>query len=72
MRSKKVNSVFRERDILTIGIDCLYMTNLYHTFSDDEYLYFVLEYLSGGTLKDKLQFVHGFGLDKDQYQFYAA
>lgn len=72
MRTQKVNSVFRERDILTAGIDCKYIPNLYHTFSDEEYLYIVLEYISGGTLSDKLKLVNGFGFGKEQAQFYAA
>jgi protein-serine/threonine kinase len=72
MRTQKVNSVFRERDILTAGTDCKYMPNLYHCFSDEEYLYIVLEYISGGTLSDKLKSVNGVGFGKEQAQFYAA
>ena len=65
MRTQKVNSVFRERDILTAGFDFKYMPNLYHTFSDEEYLYIVLEYVSGGTLSDQLKLVNGVGFGKE-------
>jgi serine/threonine protein kinase len=72
MRTQKVNSVFRERDILTAGTDCKYIPNIYHTFSDEEYLYIVLEYISGGTLSDKLKNISGVGFGREQAQFYAA
>ena len=48
----------RERDLLIDNLNsekpCPFITKLYHTFSDSECLYFVMEYIRGGTLENFL------------------
>ena len=72
LRTQKVNSVFRERDILMSASECLYLPNIYHTFADDEYLYIVLEYVACSNLLEKLKTVNRVGFSRPQAQFYAA
>ena len=66
LRTQKVNSVFRERDILMSASECPYLPNLYHTFADEEYLYIVLEYVACSTLQEKLKTVSHFGFSRPQ------
>ena len=55
LKTDKVHSVFRERDLLINNKTCLFLSDLYHTFTDDENLYLVMEYIEGGTLEDFLK-----------------
>ena len=71
-RTNKVNTVFRERDILVKNTTCPFLPKIYHTFADDEYLYIVMEYISQGTLSEKIMVVRDSGFTKEQAQFYAA
>lgn len=48
------------------------MPKLYHTFADEENLYVVLEFISNGTLAEKISHCQGQGYTKDLVQFYAA
>jgi serine/threonine protein kinase len=50
MRSNKVNTVFRERDILIGNKTSPFLPKIFHTFSDEDYLYLVMEYIKDGTL----------------------
>ena len=45
-RTNKVDTVFRERDILVKNTTCPFLPKIYHTFADDEYLYIVMSYIS--------------------------
>ena len=71
-KTGKVQSVFRERDILMNSGDCNFIPEIYHTFADMENLYIVMEFMSGGTMQDKLKLVTGSGFKKDMVRFYAA
>ena len=59
VRKEKVKAVFRERDVLMTNSKqanpCQFISKLCHTFKDDDYLYFVMEYISGGTLEQFLR-----------------
>ena len=72
VRTSKVKSVFRERDILISNKTCPFLPKIYHTFADEEYLYLVMEYINGGTLSDKLISIRPGGFAKEVVQFYAA
>jgi len=52
--------------------DCNFIPEIYHTFADVENLYIVMEFMSGGTMQDKLKLVTGSGFKKDMVRFYAA
>lgn len=54
MRTNKVSSVFRERDILIGNKTSPYLPKIFHTFSDEGYLYLVMEYISNGTLQERI------------------
>ena len=46
---------------------------LYHTFQDDQSLYFLMEYHRGGELWSKLMHEeHQIGMDEDSARFYIA
>jgi serine/threonine protein kinase len=64
-KTGKVQSVFRERDILMNSNDCRFIPQIYHTFADKENLYIVMEYMNGGSLQDKLKLVNSFGFKKE-------
>ena len=46
--------MFRVRDILMYATDCPFLPDIYHTFSDEEYLYIVMEYINSGSLNEKI------------------
>ena len=71
-RTGKVNSVFRERDILIQNKKCRYLPRIFHSFMDEEYLYIAMEYVSNGTLINKINFNPEPGLSTDATRFYAA
>lgn len=71
LKTNKVNSVFRERDILIQNKTCRFLPQIYHTFTDDEYLYIVLEYVPNGMLSEKLHLFDD-GFPKHIVKFYAA
>lgn len=53
-----MQAVFRERDILRTNKNnpnqCKYLPNLEHSFKDADYIYFVMDYIQGGTLEEFL------------------
>lgn len=58
LKRDKVPAVLREKDLLNDNIrsfkPCPFVLKLHHTFSDTDCLYFVMEYLRGGTLENFL------------------
>lgn len=81
LRTQKVKSVIRERDILINNKNCTFLPKIYHSFMDEEYLYIVMEYIKNGTLQDLLKSKNeksnlfnrntkGFG--REIVQFYGA
>merc|ERR1712150_16534 len=69
MKEQKQYQVFSEREILTLGKSS-YLTTLYSTFQDANYLYFILEYVPGGNLSSYLDILGR--LDYEEIQFYAV
>lgn len=49
-----MKAVFRERDILMNAKDCPFLPDIYHTFTDEEYLYIVMEFIDSGSLNEKI------------------
>lgn len=72
MKTNKVKSVFRERDILIYNKTCKFLPKLYHTFQDEEYLYIVMEFVSNGTLLNRISRQGKRGFPKYLIQFLAA
>jgi len=72
MKTNKVNSVFRERDILMNNKTCQFLPKIHNALVDDEYLYLVMEYISQGTLSTMILANSSLGLSKEIVQFYAA
>jgi serine/threonine protein kinase len=62
MKTNKVNSVFRERDILNNNKVCSFLPKLHNAFADEEYLYLVMEYIKNGNLQQMIcnECNHGF------------
>ena len=54
IKSKSVKNVFRERIILE-QIEHPYIVGLKFAFQDDEYAFFVMDYVQGGDLKAVLK-----------------
>ena len=51
----EIESIFSERDILKLGSTNRFMTKLFSTFQNKEYVFLAMEYLSGGDLFFHLQ-----------------
>jgi serine/threonine protein kinase len=64
IRTKKVQSVSREKDLLVNNRSCAFLPKIFHSFSDAENLYIVMEYIPNGTLAEFLQ-NQGHGLPKN-------
>ncbi|KAE8593460.1 hypothetical protein XENTR_v10019148 [Xenopus tropicalis] len=47
-------NVMSERRILELAQDCAFLTHAYAAFQTEDAIYFVMEYVSGGTLEDLL------------------
>ena len=54
IQRQKINSVIREKDILVKNISCQFLPAIKYSFTDEESLYIVMEYISGGTLAEFL------------------
>jgi serine/threonine protein kinase len=50
----------------------LFLPDLFHSFSDEENLYLVMEYISGGTLEELLKKYGEFGFNIDFVKFVSA
>ena len=72
IKRSKVQSVFRERNILIEGRKCPFLPNMYHSIADEEYLYLVMEYVPNGTLEEFIKKHCNFGFKREIVQFYAA
>ena len=53
-KNKKINAVFRERDISSELSDHDYIIDYFGSCQDDENLYFILEYCPNGSLAELL------------------
>ena len=63
---KIVNSVFDEIRILK-QLDHPNIVKIYEYFQDEENVYFIMEYLKGGSLYEKLKLVGRFGERETAY-----
>ncbi|KAF7726266.1 serine/threonine protein kinase, AGC [Apophysomyces ossiformis] len=71
IRRKKVKRVLAEQEILS-SANHPFIVTLYHSFQSQNYLYFVMEYCSGGEFFRALQTRPGKCLDEKGARFYAA
>lgn len=72
IKRQKVQSVYRERDILLSGKNFFFLPELCHCFDDEEYLYLVMEYIPNGTFEEFIKRHCNYGFKKEIVQFYAA
>ncbi|KAJ3424473.1 cell cycle protein kinase dbf2-related [Anaeramoeba flamelloides] len=66
---KQVQNIWTEREVLAIH-NSPWLVKLYESFQDDKYLYFVMDYHSGGDLKCLLNQINS--LNEDSTRFYMA
>ncbi|KAJ3426693.1 cell cycle protein kinase dbf2-related [Anaeramoeba flamelloides] len=66
---KQVQNIWTEREVLAIH-NSPWLVKLYESFQDDKYLYFVMDYHSGGDLKCLLNQINS--LNEDSTRFYLA
>ncbi|KAI8608604.1 kinase-like domain-containing protein [Chytriomyces sp. MP71] len=71
IKRNKVKRVLAEQEILITANHPFIMT-LYHSFQSEDYLYFVMEYCSGGEFFRTLQLRPGKCLLESEARFYAA
>ncbi|KAI8830506.1 putative serine/threonine protein kinase (Nrc-2) [Chytriomyces cf. hyalinus JEL632] len=71
IKRNKVKRVLAEQEILITANHPFIMT-LYHSFQSEDYLYFVMEYCSGGEFFRTLQLRPGKSLLENEARFYAA
>src|ERR1700722_8714047 len=68
---KKIKRALTEQEILATS-NHPFIVTLYHSFQSDSYLYFCMEYCSGGEFFRALQTRPGKCLSEDGSRFYAA
>lgn len=68
---KKIKRALAEQEILATA-NHPFIVTLYHSFQSDEYLYFCMEYCSGGEFFRALQGLPNKRLEEDHARFYAA
>ncbi|ORY38917.1 Pkinase-domain-containing protein [Rhizoclosmatium globosum] len=71
LKRNKVKRVLAEQEILMTA-NHPFIVTLYHSFQSEEYLYFVMEYCSGGEFFRTLQLRPGKCLKESEARFYAA
>ncbi|CAO3672718.1 unnamed protein product [Umbelopsis ramanniana] len=71
IKRNKIKRVLAEQEILATS-NHPFIVTLYHSFQSQDYLYFVMEYCSGGEFFRALQSRPGKCLDEDASRFYAA
>ena len=53
--------------------ECKFIPDIYHTFTDDDYLYLVLEYINSNSLNEKIQCLQdGKGFPTEAVQYLSA
>ena len=73
IRTKKVQSVSREKDLLVNNRSCAFLPKIFHSFSDAENLYIVQEFIPNGTLAELIQSINkGNGLSQSLVKFFSA
>jgi len=68
---KKIKRALAEQEILATA-NHPFIVTLYHSFQSEEYLYFCMEYCSGGEFFRALQNLPNRRLEEDHARFYAA
>ncbi|KAJ3335578.1 hypothetical protein HDU93_004973, partial [Gonapodya sp. JEL0774] len=71
IRRNKIKRVLAEQEILVTS-NHPFIATLYHTFQNDNYIFFVMEYCGGGEFFRTLQSRPGKCLPEGSAQFYAA
>jgi len=71
IQRKKIKRALTEQDILATA-NHPFIVTLYHSFQSEEYLYFCMEYCSGGEFFGALQTRPGKCLPEDSSRFYAT
>ncbi|KXS12248.1 Pkinase-domain-containing protein [Gonapodya prolifera JEL478] len=71
IKRNKIKRVLAEQEILATS-NHPFIVTLYHTFQNDDYLFFVMEYCGGGEFFRTLQSRPGKCLSEGAAQFYAA
>ncbi|KAJ3067062.1 hypothetical protein HDU98_009716 [Podochytrium sp. JEL0797] len=71
VRSKKIKRVLAEQEIL-MSLNHPFLATLYHSFQSEGYLYFIMEYCSGGEFFRTLQLRPGKCLLEPEAKFYGA
>lgn len=69
IKEKQVEYVYAEKHVMSL-LNHSFITKLLHTFQDQRYIYFVLEYACGGELFTRMKKMGNF--PNLQCQFYAA
>ncbi len=70
IESNDVQSTKLERDIANLGYVNRFITKLYCAFQDNEYVYFLMEFLNGGDLMFHIESANKFS--ETRTRFYAA
>lgn len=68
---KKIKRALAEQEILATA-NHPFIVTLYHSFQSEEYLYFCMEYCSGGEFFRALQGLPNKRLEEEHARFYAA
>ncbi|CAO3592424.1 unnamed protein product [Absidia cylindrospora] len=71
VKRNKIQRALAEQEILTTS-NHPFIVTLYHSFQSQDYLYFVMEYCTGGEFFRALQLRPGKCLNEDEAKFYAA
>eukprot|EP00618_Florenciella_parvula_P013215 CAMPEP_0119465084 /NCGR_PEP_ID=MMETSP1344-20130328/380_1 /TAXON_ID=236787 /ORGANISM="Florenciella parvula, Strain CCMP2471" /LENGTH=450 /DNA_ID=CAMNT_0007497325 /DNA_START=352 /DNA_END=1701 /DNA_ORIENTATION=+ len=67
----RASNALSERDVLLKLTGCPFIIELQNTFDDREFIYLVLEYVSGGTLMGLQSQLPNFTFQEDEMRFYA-
>lgn len=71
IKRNKVKRALAEQEILVTS-NHPFIVTLYHSFQSQDYLYFILDYCSGGEFFRSLQLRPGKCLEEEGARFYAA
>ncbi len=70
LQDDDVECTMLERDVCKLGTRNPYLTKLYSTFQNEEYLFFLMEFLNGGDLM--FHIVESKKFSEERARFYAA